>query len=59
MDIKANEFGTESTGAEGSGKKSIMTPMPGKVIKVLVNSGDQVEADQPLIILEAMKMEVS
>jgi biotin carboxyl carrier protein len=31
--------------------------MPGKVIKVLVNEGDVVEAGQSVIIIEAMKMQ--
>jgi len=31
--------------------------MDGLIIDVLVNEGDQVEADQTLIVLEAMKME--
>jgi biotin carboxyl carrier protein len=31
--------------------------MPGTVIKVLVAPGDQVRARQPLLVLEAMKME--
>ena len=31
--------------------------MPGKVLKVLVGEGDQVQDDQPLVIIEAMKME--
>ncbi len=31
--------------------------MPGTVIKVLVAEGDRVEARQPLVVLEAMKME--
>jgi biotin carboxyl carrier protein len=31
--------------------------MPGTVIRVLVASGDEVEARQPLVVLEAMKME--
>jgi 3-methylcrotonyl-CoA carboxylase alpha subunit len=31
--------------------------MPGKLLKVLVNSGDSVTEGQPLVILEAMKME--
>jgi len=31
--------------------------MPGTVIKVLVAPGDQVHARQPLVLLEAMKME--
>ena len=31
--------------------------MPGTVIKVLVAAGDRVAARQPLVVLEAMKME--
>jgi biotin carboxyl carrier protein len=32
-------------------------PMPGKVVKLLVNEGDRVEVGQGLVIVEAMKME--
>ena len=31
--------------------------MPGKVLAVLVTPGDQVAVGQPLVVLEAMKME--
>ena len=31
--------------------------MPGKVLEVLVNQGQQVKAGEPLMVLEAMKME--
>ena len=39
---------------EGSG---LTAPMPGKVLQVLVEVGQMVEAGQTLMILEAMKME--
>jgi 3-methylcrotonyl-CoA carboxylase alpha subunit len=35
----------------------ITAPMPGTIIKLLVEEGDLVEAQQPLAVLEAMKME--
>lgn len=42
-----------------SGKKSgpVKSPMPGKVLEVKVKSGEEVNAGDALIILEAMKME--
>jgi biotin carboxyl carrier protein len=35
----------------------IKAPIPGQIARVLVQLGDQVEAGQPLLVLEAMKME--
>ncbi|WP_290369918.1 acetyl-CoA carboxylase biotin carboxyl carrier protein subunit, partial [Burkholderia vietnamiensis] len=35
----------------------LTAPMPGKVIAVLVEPGQKVEAGTPLIVMEAMKME--
>jgi len=35
----------------------VRAPLTGKVIKVSVSAGEQVEVDQVLVILEAMKME--
>jgi biotin carboxyl carrier protein len=35
----------------------VKAPIPGLVTRVLVQQGDQVEAGQPLLLLEAMKME--
>jgi acyl-CoA carboxylase subunit alpha len=36
---------------------SLESPLPGRVIRVLVEAGATVEAGQPLLIVEAMKME--
>ena len=36
---------------------SLLSPMPGKILELLVEVGQEVEKDQPLVILEAMKME--
>jgi acetyl/propionyl-CoA carboxylase alpha subunit len=42
----------------GAGEKSVVSaPMPGKVIRVLAREGERVEQRQPLLLLEAMKME--
>ncbi len=50
-----------SRGASRSGLANplVTAPMPGKVLKILVAEGDQVEAGQPLITMEAMKMETT
>ena len=46
-------FKTGADVAEGS----LKAPMPGKILDIMVNVGDQVTKGQPVAILEAMKME--
>jgi pyruvate carboxylase subunit B len=41
----------------GAGPRSIVAPMPGRIVKVLVTVGERVEAHQGLVVVEAMKME--
>jgi biotin carboxyl carrier protein len=40
-----------------TGEQRISAPMPGRVVRVLVAPGDDVRPGQPLIVVEAMKME--
>jgi acetyl/propionyl-CoA carboxylase alpha subunit len=40
------------------GESTVTAPMPGTVIRLEVASGDAVRARQPLVVLEAMKMEI-
>ncbi|WP_029011809.1 acetyl/propionyl/methylcrotonyl-CoA carboxylase subunit alpha [Niveispirillum irakense] len=42
---------------EASGHGRLISPMPGKVIALLVTEGADVTKGQPIIVLEAMKME--
>ena len=48
-----------SAGHGGGGSGIVTAPMPGKVIAVLVAVGNVVEAGQPLVLVEAMKMETT
>jgi acetyl/propionyl-CoA carboxylase alpha subunit len=43
--------------AAGAATDRIVTPMPGKIVQLLVKAGDVVKRGQPLAVLEAMKME--
>ncbi len=45
--------------ADAAVKGGFMAPMPGKVVRVLVQAGDAVKQGQVLLVLEAMKMEQS
>ena len=47
--------GKGATAAEGP--QRVTSPMPGKIVKVLVKPGDKVDARQGLVVVEAMKME--
>ena len=52
--IKEDVFGTlDSGGADGE----IVSPMPGKVIKINVKDGQKVKKGDVLMVVEAMKME--
>jgi 3-methylcrotonyl-CoA carboxylase alpha subunit len=42
---------------EGFAAGRLTAPMPGKIVQVLAQAGDRVKRGQPILILEAMKME--
>ena len=47
----------QRAGTSEQGVKKITAPMPGKVVRILAAVGDQVEAGQSVIVIEAMKMQ--
>jgi biotin carboxyl carrier protein len=49
--------GGAHAGAGTDGEQTIAAPMPGRVVRVLVAPGDVVAARQPVVVVEAMKME--
>lgn len=46
-----------NAGKGGLREKVVKSPMPGRVIKVMVSAGDSVEVGQSMLVVEAMKME--
>ena len=47
----------QADGHEAGTSSTVTAPLPGTVLRVLVGAGDRVEPRQPLVVLEAMKME--
>ena len=43
--------------AAGAGEQKVVAPMPGRVVRLLVQPGDEVVTRQGLVVVEAMKME--
>jgi biotin carboxyl carrier protein len=53
--MRAAEAARKATA--GASDKVVRSPMPGRIVKVLVAKGDSVVAGQSLLVIEAMKME--
>lgn len=45
--------------SDAAGANQVVAPMPGRIVLVKAKGGDQVEAGQELLVMEAMKMELS
>jgi biotin carboxyl carrier protein len=46
-----------SSMAAAAGARKVTAPMPGRIVRVLIEKGQPVEARQGLVVIEAMKME--
>jgi biotin carboxyl carrier protein len=53
---RAGRGGADSGGA-AHGEQKVTAPMPGRVVRVLVSQGEDVAAGQPVVVVEAMKLE--
>lgn len=57
LTVGEHEFAASGGGSQGNGK--MIATMPGKIIKVLVELGQEVKKNQPVLIMESMKMEIT
>jgi biotin carboxyl carrier protein len=61
VSVAVNNRRARKEGGDGSpsldGPERIVAPMPGKIVRVLVQAGETVAARQPVVVIEAMKME--
>jgi biotin carboxyl carrier protein len=56
IDAKRLRVG-QSASAQADGKAQIVAAMPGKIVRVHVEQGQQVAAGDPIVVVEAMKMQ--
>lgn len=47
----------QKSAGDAKGPKKILAPMPGRVVRLLVAEGSEVEAGQGIVVVEAMKMQ--
>jgi biotin carboxyl carrier protein len=47
----------KGSGADETGPRKVIAPMPGRVVRILLAEGAAVEAGQGIIVVEAMKMQ--
>lgn len=57
IDAEARYLINRGSNGVGKSEKTISSPMPGKVVKILVNEGDIINEGETAIIIAAMKME--
>ncbi|MCF6300487.1 MAG: ATP-grasp domain-containing protein [Proteobacteria bacterium] len=49
----------ETTTSSSADNNAIISPMPGKIIEIKCKAGEKIEPDQTVLVMEAMKMELS
>lgn len=57
IDAETRYIRNRGEGTIGSSEKKISAPMPGKIVKVLVEAGQEITKGQTAVIISAMKME--
>jgi biotin carboxyl carrier protein len=57
IDAESKYLKNKNKGALDLSENTIVSPMPGKVVKIPVSQGEEVQAGQTVIIVSAMKME--
>jgi len=57
IDAESRYLKNKNKSALDLSQNTIISPMPGKIVKILVKKGDQVQPGQNVIIISAMKME--
>ena len=57
IDAEAKYLMNRGANGFGSNENTISSPMPGKVVKILVKEGDEIKEGETAIIISAMKME--
>lgn len=57
IDAEARYLQNRNVNGAGLGENKITSPMPGKVVNVMVKEGDEVKEGETVIIISAMKME--
>lgn len=57
VDTDSGSSKRRGRGGAGGSSDKVNAPMPGKVTKILVQVGQEIEKGQPVLVMEAMKME--
>lgn len=57
VDARRTRRAGADAGGQAHGEQTVVAPMPGRVVRVLVAPGDDVTARQGIVVVEAMKME--